>query len=163
MALLCERMQKAKGSLHIWLGFELVIQPLPACPLTYPSSPWLIFKLFHFRWYMDNQTNNWDWILLSLWLDDCLFKEIFSLFIYSCTLQIWFPITTPGPLSNCCTSHAFSQPLCLNEDVQIPHPHPTRTLNSLGPPVSWGLGASSLTEPRPGSILLYMCWGPHIS
>ena len=24
-------------------------------------------------------------------------------------------------------------------------------------------GAYSLTEPRPGSPLLYMCWGPHIS
>ena len=45
----------------------------------------------------------------------------------------------------------------------IPPPHPNRPLNSLGPPVSWGLGASSLTEPRPGNPLLYMCWGPHIT
>jgi hypothetical protein len=42
-------------------------------------------------------------------------------------------------------------------------PHPTRLLNFLGPPVSWGLGASSLTKPRPGSLLLHICWGPHIS
>jgi hypothetical protein len=44
-----------------------------------------------------------------------------------------------------------------------PIPHPTRPQNSLGPPVSWELGASSLTQPRPGSPLLYMYWGPHIS
>jgi hypothetical protein len=44
--------------------------------------------------------------------------------------------------------------------VDVPTHYPTRPLNSLGPPVSWGLGASSLTRPRP---LLYMCWGPHIS
>jgi hypothetical protein len=38
-----------------------------------------------------------------------------------------------------------------------PHPHTTRPLNSLGPSVSWGLGASSLTEPRPSvSPLLYV-------
>jgi hypothetical protein len=40
---------------------------------------------------------------------------------------------------------------------------PTRPLNTLGPPVSWGLGVSSLTEPWPSSPLLYMYWGPHIS
>jgi hypothetical protein len=42
-------------------------------------------------------------------------------------------------------------------------PHPTWPQNSLGPPVSWGLGASSLNEHRPWSPLLYVCWGPHIS
>ena len=36
-------------------------------------------------------------------------------------------------------------------------------LPTLGPQVSPGLGASSLTEARPGSPLLYMCQGPHIS
>jgi hypothetical protein len=45
----------------------------------------------------------------------------------------------------------------------IPNTYPTRPLNSLEPPVSWGLGTSSLTEHRPSSPLLYMCWGPHIS
>ena len=43
------------------------------------------------------------------------------------------------------------------------HPHPTRLLNPPGPPVSWGLGAFSITEPRPVSPLVYMCWEPHIS
>ena len=38
-------------------------------------------------------------------------------------------------------------------------PHQARPLHSLGPPVSQGLGASSPTEARPGSPLLYMCQG----
>jgi hypothetical protein len=50
---------------------------------------------------------------------------------------------------------------CLHVDVPIFHP--TWTLNSLGPPVSWGLGGSSLNEHRPSSPLLYVLWGPHIS
>jgi hypothetical protein len=46
-----------------------------------------------------------------------------------------------------------------------PIPLPTRCLNSLGPPVSWGLGASSLNELSPSrtQTLMYVCWGPHIS
>ena len=92
---------------------------------------------------------------------DYFFHSIIYLFIYLfiyfttgfippalSTLQLFhFPYLLPTP--------------CLHEDV--PTPNPTRPLNSLGPPVSWGLGASSLTEPRPSSPLLYMCWGPHIS
>jgi hypothetical protein len=51
--------------------------------------------------------------------------------------------------------------LCLHVDA--PTPNPTWPLNSLGPPVSSGLGASSLNEHRTGSPLLYVCWGSHIS
>jgi hypothetical protein len=48
--------------------------------------------------------------------------------------------------------------------MDIPTPHSTWPLNSLGPPFSWGLGgASSLNEHRPGSPLLYVWRGPHIS
>jgi hypothetical protein len=50
---------------------------------------------------------------------------------------------------------------CLYVDISTPHP--TWPLNSLGPPVSWELGASSLNEHRTGSPLLHMCWGSHIS
>lgn len=39
--------------------------------------------------------------------------------------------------------------------------HPTRPPHSLGPQVSWGLGAPC--ESWPGSPLLHMCWGPLIS
>jgi hypothetical protein len=52
-------------------------------------------------------------------------------------------------------------PTCLHLDD--PSSDPTWLLNSLGPPVSSGLGASSLNEHRPRSSLLYICWGPHIS
>jgi hypothetical protein len=40
--------------------------------------------------------------------------------------------------------------------MDAPTPHPTWPLNSLGPAVSWELGASSLNEHSP---LLYVCWG----
>jgi hypothetical protein len=45
----------------------------------------------------------------------------------------------------------------------FPHPPATWPLKSLGPPVSWGLDASSLNEHRPGRPLVYICWRPHIS
>jgi hypothetical protein len=82
----------------------------------------------------------------------------FNIYIYL-KCQILFPsrsipiphsILLPTPLSPRGCPHPTTPP-------------PTRPLNSPGPPVSWGLGASSLTEPRPGSSLLYIFWGPHIS
>jgi hypothetical protein len=72
-----------------------------------------------------------------------------------------FPFWSCQP-ANHSTSHNSSPPPCLFKDVPMLL-HPTRVLNSLGPPVSWGLGASSLTEPRPCSPLLYMCWEPNNS
>jgi hypothetical protein len=57
--------------------------------------------------------------------------------------------------------HLLPTPPHLHMDA--PSPHPTWPLNSLGPPVSWGLGASSLNIHRPRSPLLYVCWGLHIS
>lgn len=45
----------------------------------------------------------------------------------------------------------------------VPHPLLHQTYHTLGPRVSPGLGASFLTEGRPGSPLLYMRQGPHIS
>jgi hypothetical protein len=75
----------------------------------------------------------------------------FNLFF---TLHIMLP-TTPIHIQ-----HLFPTP-CLHGDA--PNPHPTWPLNSLGPAVSWGLGASSLNEHRHRSPLLYVCLGPHIS
>jgi hypothetical protein len=57
-------------------------------------------------------------------------------------------------------SHLLPTPLCLHVDAPT---HTIWPLNSLGPPVSWGLGVLSLNEHRPGSPLLYVCWGLHIS
>ena len=47
--------------------------------------------------------------------------------------------------------------------MDVTTPYPTWPLNSLGSPVSGGLGALSLNRHRPRSTLLYVCWGPHIS
>jgi hypothetical protein len=46
--------------------------------------------------------------------------------------------------------------------LHVDGPLPTRTwpLNCLGPPVSWGLGASSLNKHRPLEVPYCMCvWG----
>ena len=51
----------------------------------------------------------------------------------------------------------------VQEDVPTLWLLPIRPLHSLGPQVFPGLGASSLSEARPGSALLYMCCGSHIS
>jgi hypothetical protein len=65
--------------------------------------------------------------------------------------------SSPSPPSDCYTSHTSSP--YLQEDVPIPHPHPNRLPPFRGPQVSPGLGLFSLTASRPGSPLLYMCWG----
>jgi hypothetical protein len=74
------------------------------------------------------------------------------LFIY---LFIYSPPSQP---SNCSISHTSSlSPVSMKMSPQSTT-LPTTPLNSLGPPVSWELGASSLTELRSSSPLLYMCW-----
>ena len=82
-----------------------------------------------------------------------LFVLIFCLFI---SLYSRFYCPTPRPPSDYSTSHTSSLDH-LHKDVTTSHPLPNQTLNFLGPSVSWGLGASSLTEPRPSvSPLLYV-------
>jgi hypothetical protein len=58
------------------------------------------------------------------------------------------------------SSHSSSQ---VSKEVPTTTTRPTRPAHSLWSHVSWGLGASSPTEARPSSPLLYMCWRPHIS
>jgi hypothetical protein len=79
-----------------------------------------------------------------------MFYFVFNLFLHSI---FYFP--PHHPPSEYSTSHTSSPTPC--------HPHPIWPLNSLGPPVSWGLGASSLNEHRPRSPLPFVCWGPHFS
>jgi hypothetical protein len=45
----------------------------------------------------------------------------------------------------------------------MPPPPPHLTSELPGASVSWGLDAPPLNENIPGSSLLYVCWGPHIS
>ena len=71
------------------------------------------------------------------------------------TLHILLPC--PALPSNCSTFHNSSPHPCLHVDV--PTTHLTWLLNSLGPPISWGLCVSSLNEHWPESPLLYLCLG----
>jgi hypothetical protein len=93
----------------------------------------------------------------------CIYIHIYIytyIYIYIFKLQILFPSWSTILLFH--TPYILPSP-CLHEDVPTLYPHPSRALNSLGSPVSWGWGASSLTKPRPNTPLLCMCWGPHIS
>jgi hypothetical protein len=91
-----------------------------------------------------------------------------SFFIFLILFHLFYsPDFIPLPVHSLTFPHPMSPP-CHPVSTRMspppyPHYHPTRLLNSLGPPVSWELGASSLNEHRPGSPLPYMCWGPHVS
>jgi hypothetical protein len=84
-------------------------------------------------------------------LGNCVFNLIF-------TFHIPFP-PTPPTLQLLHIPHLL--PILPRLHVDGPASHRTWPLNSLGPPVSWGLGASSLNQHRPGSPLL--CVGGLIS
>lgn len=78
------------------------------------------------------------------------FSLFYLMFLLFLTLQISFlSCSTPWLL------HIPWLPLPHLRPVTMRMSPPSRALNSLGPLVSWGLGASSLTDPRP---LPYMCW-----
>jgi hypothetical protein len=77
------------------------------------------------------------------------FLFCFIYFYLFFTLQILFP-------------HPQSTLWLFHIPYLLPPPPIYLTSKLPGPPVSWGLGASSLNEHRPGSHQLYVCWGPHI-
>ena len=89
-----------------------------------------------------------------------------ELHIYMCAMGV-------GPACECYRAFLrtkFHEPFLIpfllpwfQEDVATPTLNTTRPPHSQEPQVSGELGASSLTEARPGSPLLYMCQGPHIS
>jgi hypothetical protein len=87
-----------------------------------------------------------------------------SFHVFKIYLFVYFTLhnlpTHPHTPSYCSTSHTSSPP---SLHMDVPTPHPTCPLNSLEPPVSWRLGASSLNKHRPSSSLLYVCWWPYIS
>ena len=76
-----------------------------------------------------------------------------NLIFYYFTLHILSPIHPPT------LPHPIPPPYPTPYPHGCPHLHPTWHLNSLGPPVFWGLVSSSLNEHRPGSPQLYVCWG----
>jgi hypothetical protein len=97
--------------------------------------------------------------------------EFFLLFLIYSLNFFYSPDFIPLPVHQSVphpTPPASPHP-CLQEGVPTPspphphpQPHPSRPPHSLGPQVSLSLSLS-LTKSRPGSPLLYMCWGPHIS
>ena len=93
-------------------------------------------------------------ILLFLFFLSSFFK--INLFLQS----IFHPLP-PSTLWLLQIPHILSTQPCFHVDTPILRP--TWHLNSLRPPVSWELGASSLNEHRPSSPLQYVSWGPHIS
>jgi hypothetical protein len=104
----------------------------------------------------DYGMERWIWQALdgpSFW---CLFACLFVL-----SFRFYSPPSQP---SNCSTYYT-SSPLLppVSTRISVPTtPYHSRPVNSLEPPVSWGLYASSLTKTRPSNPLQYMCWGPHI-
>lgn len=98
------------------------------------------------------------------------FLFLFLLFVFIFIFNLFFKESScyppPGPTSESSSLHLSSH--CLQEDVltSIPHPtplHPARPPYSLRSQDSRSLGASTLTEAKPGSPLLYKCQGPRTS
>jgi hypothetical protein len=81
-------------------------------------------------------------------------------FFFSFLHSIFYSSLAQSTLRLFHISYLLSTPCLL---VDASSPHPTWPLNSLGPPVSGGLGVSSLNDHILGSPLLYVCWGSHIS
>jgi hypothetical protein len=92
----------------------------------------------------------------------CLFIYLFIYLLFFNILFFYSPVVIPLPVCLLTIIIPYHLP-GLQEDVPSPTPHPTNLPHSLGTLFSPGLGASSFTEARPGSPLLYMCRGPHIS
>jgi hypothetical protein len=89
---------------------------------------------------------------LLFWLLLLLLLLLLNLFLQSSH----YP--PPSPLSDISSSHS-SSPVSKRMSVYPSlHTHPNRPHQSLGPPVSLELSASSPIESRPGSSLLDMCW-----
>lgn len=71
-----------------------------------------------------------------------------------------YPPAPHGVPSDCSLSYS-STPVSKRMS-QPPSLLPSRSPHSLGPQVSPGLCASSLTEVKPGSLLPYVCWLPPV-
>lgn len=82
----------------------------------------------------------------------------FVLFIYIPAIVLPFLAPPPTVLHPIPPSHCLQEYVSLPTLPSLPYP-PPRPSHSLGTQVSEGLGVASLTQVRPGSPLLWMCWG----
>jgi hypothetical protein len=88
------------------------------------------------------------WFLFCFWFFVFYYLLFFNLFYSPVVIPILVhALTVPHPIP----------PLGPQEDVPT-LPTDPKPPHSVGPQVSQGLAASSLTKTRPGSPLLYMCW-----
>jgi hypothetical protein len=88
-----------------------------------------------------------------------IFKNYYSLifFFYSPVVILFLVCFLTVPHSISLPTPPLPLP-SISKRMSPPHYHyPTRSPHSLGPQGSQGLGASSPTEVRPGSALLYLC------
>jgi hypothetical protein len=84
-----------------------------------------------------------------------LYLLCYYYYYYYYLIIFYSPVFIPLPVCPPTAPHPIP-PSPLQEDVPTPTP-PHQTTPPLGSQVSQGLGASSLTEARPGSLLLYIC------
>jgi hypothetical protein len=122
------------------------------------STYYVTCHIFHIYGMKKNQTVVWIFItthFCMIFFFNCILFLIY--FLYS----IFHSLPPPSTLWLFYIPYLLPTPLRIHTDA--PTPHPTWPLNFLAPSVSWGLGASSLNEHRPGSPLLYGHRGPHIS
>ena len=123
-----------------------------------PNFIHCLFSIPLFSWFFNliltSRERKGEEGMVSIFFLFCLF---FNLFFLESSHY-----TPPSPHSDCSSSHSsslFSKRMSLH----CPHTHPTRPPHSLGPQVSLGLDASSLTGARTDSPLLYVGGGHHIS
>jgi hypothetical protein len=101
----------------------------------------------------------WDFIRSFFFPESFIFFSSFAYFYFNLFISLHSIFCSPpSTLWLFHFPHLLPTP-CLRVDVA----HLTWPLNSLGPPVSQGSGASPLNEHRPSSPPLHVCWGPHIS
>jgi hypothetical protein len=117
-----------------------------------------VLLVWNYRWILINKINN----KTKFFKKYFFFFNFFILFFQLGTLYSISHSPTPAPSTLWLLHIPHLLPTWPHLHLNTPKPHPTWPLNSLGTPVSWRLGASSLNEHRPGRPLLYVCWGPHI-
>ena len=117
----------------LWYWVSLTCQACLDLPSGFLSLEWLAFQIWTPTCYLRNNP------IISF----LKFFFLFPLFIYLFTLQLLFP---PAPIHPLTVSHPIA-PTHPTVSTMMSPPltlDPSRPLNSLGPPVSWGLCSSSL-------------------
>jgi hypothetical protein len=152
--------QKTKSKKQKNFFFKLTFQVFPQSYTQVTIrvlQPQILLKFSHFKVKFFSHYHHLITILEKL--EDFFFVFFFILINFLPSV-FYFP---PYPWS---IFQLFFNPYLLPTPVSMwmfTPAHPTWPLYMLWPPVSWGLGASSLNKHWSISPLMYVCWGPHIS